>query len=354
MVQSVRRKLILSPQLLLFLLLWWPSKHRGVGIFLSKMPITSILFLFSVACGATDVTSGVENSHNKHVRRRRTQSRRRQRQDAILQQLNRDIRIPKPYPMIFQIEFVTNITSASSLSLNNHQQQQQRRQQQAQQQDYPINGTLYYDWTQRAQRIDHGPGSYECVKFYHTDSECTLLFLKEGMYRILPPTTDDDDLCCLDLPNIGTPPPNWASQIPSTWNGLIWDEYNQVLTSEWWFDKSYLNDYYHRGSGRTTTTSTNDDFDNDNNTTSTATFPFHTARQVVSFGRGSDDDGDDYDGRPVVFTFPGMANGRQDMHYLYHTMKNVIPDSKRTSLFELPDGCQYRLCSKQQQQARIE
>jgi hypothetical protein len=174
------------------------------------------------------------------------------------------------------------------------------------------------------------------------------------MYRVLPATPTskvDGGNCCLDLPNVGTPSPNWASQVPSTWNGLIWDEYNQVLSSEWWFDKLSVENYH---TERRTTTSDMDEY----NTTTTTAFPFHTARQVVSlFGRGgSEDDDDDYEGRPVLFTFPGMANGRQDMHYLYHTMKKyIIPDSKRTSLFQLPDGCQHKLCSerkakKEQQQ----
>jgi hypothetical protein len=229
--------------------------------------------------------------------------------------------IPSPYPVAFQVDFVTNISNT-----NTEQTPLQRFR-------FAINGTLYYDWTQWAQRIDHEAGSFECVQFYQTQGECSLLFLREGMYRIFPdknvPTTSSTSTrhsnidCCLDLPNIGAPPPDWASRVPSTYKGWVWDDIGKVLAKEWWFENVYsMADeswpaYPHFGS--------------DNN----VTLPFHTTRQVAV--------GQDIpEGLPVVFTFPGRAEGRQDMHYLLHTVKTGLPTN--SSLFELPKGCRNRRC----------
>jgi hypothetical protein len=38
-------------------------------------------------------------------------------------------------------------------------------------------------------------------------------------------------------------------------------------------------------------------------------------RQVAAYGN--------YYGRPLVFTFPGKANGRQDSHYQLETMNTI-------------------------------
>jgi hypothetical protein len=276
--------------------------------------------------------------------RRQDGRRRRQQQQQLPQEPNvvpwkRDVRIPNPYPITFEIQFVTNITTSPSLSQNYDYNRQQRQQQQPTE-EYPIHGTLYYDWTKRVQRIDHDPGSYECMTYYGTSSKCILLFIEEGMYRILPPSTgdlnnrddDDDDGvdCCLDLPNVGTPPPDWASKVPSTWKEVVWDDYDQVLASEWWFDQFPL-DYR----GKT----------NSNSDSTVASLPFHTLRQVAFDRYGDDGLKHAVGGRPVVFTFPGKADGRQDMHYLYRTMKEQVPDS---SLFDLPDGCRHKRCSQQE------
>mmetsp|Transcript_6504 Transcript_6504/g.11961 ORF Transcript_6504/g.11961 Transcript_6504/m.11961 type:complete len:353 (-) Transcript_6504:614-1672(-) len=265
-----------------------------------------------------------------------------------------DFRVPKPYPTTFHIQFVTNITSCNNSKTISSSGGDNDNDNSC----YPINGTLYYDWSQRAQRIDHDPGSYECVRFYNTTGGCTLLFLIDGMYRILRPVDDtvddskDEDMtasskttidCCLDLPNVGPPPPDWASQAPSTWRGVIWDEYGQVLAKEWWFDRFEFASATTKNSGAYY----RPDCDTDDSLTA---LQFHTVRQVAF---DPPNRGTGYEaGLPVVFTFPGKANGRQDMHYLFHTMNHSLPQGKlvttlssgATSLFDLPKGCRHRRC----------
>lgn len=43
------------------------------------------------------------------------------------------------------------------------------------------NGKLYYDWTQKRQRIDHTSGAYECVHFYNTSYSCSLIFTEDAV-----------------------------------------------------------------------------------------------------------------------------------------------------------------------------
>jgi len=58
----------------------------------------------------------------------------------------------------------------------------------------------------RRQRIYHGPGARECVRFYNTSDACSLVFReREGMYAI----TEGERRCCLDIPDIGTPAADW-------------------------------------------------------------------------------------------------------------------------------------------------
>ena len=90
--------------------------------------------------------------------------------------------IPKPFPDIFQIDFVTNITWVDHNNNRNVRHGKDSK--------FPnettIPGRLFYDWTNMRQRIDHGPGSYECTHFYEHDGPCSLIFLPDlGMYRIL-------------------------------------------------------------------------------------------------------------------------------------------------------------------------
>lgn len=71
-----------------------------------------------------------------------------------------------------------------------------------------IPGTLFYNWDIQRQRIDHAGGSSECVKFYHTQSPCSLYFDASQVLRIYFP---QNNTCCTDSLRIGVPPPSWTS-----------------------------------------------------------------------------------------------------------------------------------------------
>src|SRR5689334_22094927 len=61
-----------------------------------------------------------------------------------------------------------------------------------------VPGKLYYDWTVKAQRIDHGAGAFgsrseevarinayqECVNFYNATGPCSLLFNEQGVWSL--------------------------------------------------------------------------------------------------------------------------------------------------------------------------
>eukprot|EP00048_Salpingoeca_helianthica_P017001 m.235241 g.235241 ORF g.235241 m.235241 type:complete len:194 (+) comp19957_c0_seq1:70-651(+) len=85
-------------------------------------------------------------------------------------------------------------------------------------------GTMYYSWSQRAQRIDHAQHSYECEHFYSTTGPCTLLFINHSMYAVIP----DKQQCCLDLPN-GPTPPTWLAS--ASYNGT--DTVNGLVCDRW-------------------------------------------------------------------------------------------------------------------------
>ena len=255
--------------------------------------------------------------------------------------------LPKPYPTSFSISFVTNITTTTTSSSSSLQPPATRlaptaRQLKNYQHDNKtvVHGKIYYDYMIPAQRIDHGPGSYECLHFYNHSLGCSLVFLKSGMYRILhyhsrdiPNDSEFDHLdsnreeadvtdCCLDFVDLGPPPPNWASSANPTYNGIVFDEYSRMLAHQWSFDNltTTTSDYSksdERGSG-----------DNDSDSSSKM---YHMKREVA-FG--------EYAGRPLLFTFPS-AVGRQDMHYIFETMR-VGP--QHLSPFRLPDDCAEKRC----------
>eukprot|EP00051_Salpingoeca_urceolata_P003043 m.54768 g.54768 ORF g.54768 m.54768 type:complete len:242 (-) comp12481_c0_seq3:9-734(-) len=103
--------------------------------------------------------------------------------------------IPHPWPLSFSATFMTNVTSANTKQW--------------------IPGVLYYDYARKAQRIDHGSGSYECVEFYNTSGSCSLYFLPAsseratGLYAVL----HQEQRCCLDIPGLGTLSPTWLEGI---------------------------------------------------------------------------------------------------------------------------------------------
>jgi len=226
--------------------------------------------------------------------------------------------LPTPYPQAFSISFATNVTESSSNGENRYAAALQGER-------------LFYDWTLRRQRIDHAPGSYECVHFYQTNQACTLLFLPEGMYRIIHNTTATNTTsrnsnrsttkeCCLDLPGVGTPPPDWASMANPTFDGIVLDEYSRMLAYQFTFDNlsathgfSLFVEQQRRNMRRQQHSN------------------YHTSREVARAGA--------FRGRPLLFSFPGT--GVQDYHYNVSSMK-IEPQSP--ILFGLPDGCKNRLC----------
>ena len=215
---------------------------------------------------------------------------------------------PLPYPEAFSISFVTNITRADSTEST----------------DYPIRGTLFYDWkNSKSQRIDHAAGSYECQHFYQTPGPCLLIFRPdEGMYRILPNNVgggeneNNESDCCLDLPQVGAPPPNWAVLANPTYNGIVHDERSGRLAQEWKFDR--LNPPFNLGHDA-------------KQGVRFETIEYHSIRHVAN--------SEHFD--PLLFTFPGKAEGRQDFHYQLDTLEIREQDSY---LFQLPAGCAQRLC----------
>lgn len=130
------------------------------------------------------------------------------------------------------------------------------------------------------------------------------------MYRILHKDITQEEDCCLDLPQIGPPPPDWARN--GTFDGLVWDPVSQIWSYQWTFD-------------HVTITSLEE-------SNSLAASQFHTA-QEIAFGP--------YQGYPLTFSFPGAANGRQDYHFLPGTMR-IGP--VRQYIFDLPVGCEHVLC----------
>jgi len=76
-------------------------------------------------------------------------------------------------------------------------------------------GTLYYDWGQRAQLIAHQAYSYECQHFYNITAGCSLLFSPNGLFAKFPAW----GTCCLDLPGVGSVPPDWVVTNNYTFQG---------------------------------------------------------------------------------------------------------------------------------------
>ena len=131
------------------------------------------------------------------------------------------------------------------------------------------------------------------------------------MYRILDKPGMSQVECCLDLPNVGTLPPNWASEANPTFQGLVKDRYAKLDAFQWVFDSlqpPVLRNKPFRGS------------------------KYHTTREVAS---------GEFAGRPLAFTFPGNAEGTQDYHFLVETMVEMPLPS---SLFDLTSGCAEILC----------
>jgi hypothetical protein len=195
-----------------------------------------------------------------------------------------------PYPEQFQVAFESNITVTEP--------------------PYgamPISGFMWYDWPSRQQRVDHGGGNYECVKFYHSDEACSLYFTPEGMYRVLQdPLPEGQPKCCLDMPDIHMTPPDWASGTPATYDGLKQDWYSGQVAQHFSFNDAIGEDKSEP----------------------------HVYLQVPTTRAAP------YSGYPLVFSFP-VADGIQDYHFKPETLEEGQPHS---AIFQLPAGCANVAC----------
>ncbi|CAB9508698.1 expressed unknown protein [Seminavis robusta] len=232
---------------------------------------------------------------------------------------------PTPYPISFRIQFDTNVT-------REEQQQTQR------QENRTLRSSLYYDWTIPAQRIDHPSGAYECVRFYNVHSHgCSLHFRSDGMYRVIQQDIhieekDSFQTCCLDLPGVGPPPPDWAQRANPTFTGLKHDAYSGYDSYEFVFDH-LLNIYEVPFIGNHEHGQQLDD-DND------IYDRFHTAREVHDDGILASANNN---GLPLVFTFPSKAKGLQDYHF---DPTSLVIGPQDRALFQLPKGCENVRCDK--------
>jgi len=191
-----------------------------------------------------------------------------------------------PYPQEFSVAFSSNITLSETSD------------------PAPVAGFMWYDWPSRQQRVDHGGGNYECVKFYNSYEPCSLYFTPEGMYRVLQePLPEGQPECCLDMADIHMTPPDWASGTPATYDGLVREWYSQRVAQHFSFNDA-------AGDGMDP----------------------HTYLQMPPIG--------DIAGYPLVFTFP-VDEGRQDYHFKPETLKEGPQDPK---IFELPEGCASTAC----------
>jgi hypothetical protein len=207
---------------------------------------------------------------------------------------------PQDWPGMFQIDITTNhswIVDDSTPSS-----------------DW-VNGTLYYDWTTQSQRVNHGAGNLECKHFYKTDLPCSLLMNPNGTYRILQhPLPPGQPECCLDIPTIPAPPPNWATKgQPTDAGSQVTVPYTGLATEKFLFKA----------------TGTCNDRQTGNNS------GCHSYYEVLETT--------DMYPTPGLFTFPA-GGGLQDWYFLADTMK--VNASFPESIFALPSGCANRACPK--------
>jgi hypothetical protein len=147
---------------------------------------------------------------------------------------------------------------------------------------------LYYNWDVQAQRIDHGLGSTECVKFYNATAGCSLIMNSKGLWALTGKVADGSyTSCCLDMPGIGAPPTNWGANLTYMGDNFVYS------------DTNCTGFYYQSETGHT-----------------------YFEKQ------------DDTRGVPCAFTFPNAD--AQNMIFTVDTYRAQAQDS---SLFELPAFC---------------
>ena len=190
---------------------------------------------------------------------------------------------PTIWPESFSIKFLTNITTGSN------------------DQTYSISNSLYYDWNLKSQAVVHGPGAFECAHFYNSTGGCTLLFTAKEMYRILVTPTEGQQSCCIDLPELGTVPPNWMISSNPLFLGTVTNPFDGVLVQEYAFP------------------------------TSAGPMGMHSYMQIAKQPH-----------TPASFTFPS-DDGLQDYHFL---VQSQVIGTQNASLFRVPAGCLGVLCKK--------
>ena len=211
---------------------------------------------------------------------------------------------PEEWPVIFTVSILTNLSWQVEPDLR-----------------HAALGNVSYDWTQQAQRVDHGAGNFECAHFYKSTSGCSLIMNSNGTYRLLPqPVPAGEPECCLDIPTIFAPPPNWAANGSPTSGGV------DVLVP-------YVGD-------------------------STLAFLYPESGKCNVRGSGNnsgchsyyDIEGIGYTAQPILFTFPANF-GLQDWYFLRTTMAVQLAPLPK-SRFELPAGCATTLCPKSSARSR--
>ena len=73
--------------------------------------------------------------------------------------------VPAAYPEAFSIRFDANVTADCT----------------SPESESPVNARMFYDWSIKAQRVDHAGGTYECSHFYGTELPCKEYFLEKGL-----------------------------------------------------------------------------------------------------------------------------------------------------------------------------
>jgi len=102
---------------------------------------------------------------------------------------------------------------------------------------YYTTGTIYYDWTQKVQRMTNSNCPFLGFAF------CDFLFVNDNIYLIV-----EDIFCCMMYEGLTPTPPNWVDFL--TYNGTATIEgipsYQYVVTTDlgahyWWVAEDTLN-----------------------------------------------------------------------------------------------------------------
>ena len=163
-----------------------------------------------------------------------------------------------------------------------------------------VPATVYYDYAvAKAQRVDHGAGADECVRFYGTALPCTTLMDAGGLYRLLQGSAGVAQPCCRDIPGLACPPPDWAAAATAgrEYLGVAVEAVSALACHHWrWPMKGNYSHYY----------------------------------EALSSGR------------PARWTFPA-SDGLEDWYFVQGSF--VVAPQPR-ALFALPGACATTNCTK--------